>query len=86
MQAMADILKLRIIVPKQAVFAGALGAAYCALDGLGELADYHQAGAKLVIDKVYEPNPATFAEYDHLYDSFRILYQSLEPIFMNLNA
>lgn len=86
MQAMADILKLRIIVPKQAVFAGALGAAYCALDGLGELADYHQAGAKLVIDKVYEPNPAAFAEYDHLYDSFRILYQSLEPIFMNLNA
>ena len=86
MQAMADILKLQIKVPKSAHIAGAQGAAYCALAELGELHDFREIETNNSAGKVYDPNPDNFAEYDLLYHTFSSLYRTLEPYFRTLNT
>ena len=85
MQAMADILRVRVQVPRDAQSTGAAGVAYCALIGLGQVSGFDALQEQVELETCYDPNPAHFAEYDLLYHQFVRLYPLLSEVFDALN-
>ncbi|MGI8312267.1 M81 family metallopeptidase [Saccharopolyspora hattusasensis] len=59
MQMLADVLQMRIEVPRAPRYTGALGAYYCAMIGLGQIADYDSIVDEVPIERVFTPNPET---------------------------
>lgn len=86
MQALADILKMEVRVPTDASSTGAVGVAYCALIGLGVVADFEALADQVHIRAVYRPRPEYFEEYDLLYSQFARLYPVLGELFAALNS
>ena len=84
MQAMADILGVRIEVPKNPQHAGAVGGAYCALIGLGQLRDFSEADEKISAEKVFLPREEYRDLYDRQYIIFREIYPRLRDLFDDL--
>ena len=85
MQAMADILKIQIRVPRDTGNVGAVGVAQCALLGLGVRKNYEAVKSGILIQQIYNPNPENFQEYDLLYSQFQQLYGAMARIFERLN-
>jgi xylulokinase len=85
MQAMANILKIDIIIPENSENAGAIGAAYCALIGLGICKSFDTIKDHIKIAKVYHPDRSTFAEYDLIYEQYKQLHESMSWLFDALN-
>lgn len=85
MQIMADVLDVVIEVPPNARHAGAVGAAYCALIGLGVCESFEAANALTGVEARYTPNAANREVYDRLFAAFAGIYPSLQGIFAALN-
>ena len=75
MQAMADVLGVRIEVPKNPQHAGAVGGAYCALIGLGLVSGFEQADEKICAERVFTPRK----EYEALYQRQFEVYKEIFP-------
>ncbi|WP_210435109.1 FGGY-family carbohydrate kinase [Saccharopolyspora sp. ASAGF58] len=86
MQMLADVLQMRIEVPRAPRYTGALGAYYCAMIGLGQIADYDSIVDEVPIERVFTPNPENEAVYDRLYDVYRQLSPALRDVFDQLNG
>ena len=80
MQAMANVLKIDILVPKNAADAGAMGVARSIFSALGQEAEHAE------IERVYHPDLSTFAEYDLIYGQYKTLYSALSGVFDTLNG
>ena len=81
MQAMADILNVRIEIPKNPQHAGALGGAYCALIGLGLVRDFTEADEKITAERVFLPREEYRGIYDRQFAVFKELYPRTADLF-----
>ena len=70
MQMMADILQVEVCVPENARYSGALGAAYCAMIGLGLCRDFDECAEKVRIKKRFQPRPEYKEVYDQKWERF----------------
>lgn len=83
MQMLADVLQIPVAVPASNAHAGAVGAARCALLGLGL---WDGEAGQPDRRQHFTPRPECWEEYAPLYEAFTELYQRLEPIFTQLQA
>ena len=80
-QIEADVTGVPVVTTQQAD-AGALGAAILAGVGIGEFGSISEGiDATVVVDRIYEPNPANVTRYDELFKRYVALYESLVPNF-----
>ena len=86
MQILSDVLNMRVNVPKYTQHAGALGAAYCALIGLGIRKDLQEVAEKIVIERSYEPVPEAVRIYEEGREVFQSLHDLLFPLYSRLSA
>lgn len=86
MQSMADILNLRVEIPKNPQHAGAAGGAYCALIGLGQIRDLTEADEKITADRVFRPREEYRAMYDRQYGVYRELFPRTRDLFDTLSG
>ncbi len=84
MQAMADILNVRIEVPKNPQHAGAVGGAYCALIGLGLVRDFEEADKKITAERVFLPRDKYRAVYDMQYSVYTEIFPRNKDLFDRL--
>lgn len=84
MQMMSDIMNLPVYRTKNAMHAGAIGAAIAAGVGLG-LYKCDQIKDHIGIDKTFYPRQENVTTYDRLYGIFKKVYPSLKDIFADLN-
>jgi len=80
MQMLADVLGIVVEVPRNPRHAGAVGAAYCALIGLGLCSDFNEAKARIVIEKRYQPSPDTSAAYHKASHAYRLAFHALDGV------
>jgi len=86
MQMLADVLNIPVRVPEAPRHAGTVGAAYCALIGLGLCKNYEEASEKVRIARVLVPQPEAVAAYAAGFAVFRELHEMLSPLFKKLNV
>ena len=84
MQAMADILNVRIEVPKNPQHAGAVGGAYCALIGLGIVRDFEEADKKITAERVFLPREAYREMYDRQFEVYKEILPRTQDLFDRL--
>ncbi len=84
MQAMADILNVRIEVPKNPQHAGAIGGAYCALIGLGHVRDFSEADERITAERVFLPRDEYRAVYDRQYGIYKEIFPRTKDLFDRL--
>ena len=70
MQMLADMLNAEVVVPENARYAGALGAAYCAMIGLGLCEDFEECAARVRIKATYVPRKEAVEVYDRQWPRF----------------
>jgi xylulokinase len=86
MQMMADVLGIPVEVPENPRHAGAIGAAYCALIGLGLCHDFEEVKQRVRVEKTFTPRLENTATYDKMYKEFASLYSKLKSTFDALNG
>ncbi len=86
MQMLADVLQIKVQVPKKPRYAGAMGSYYCAMVGLGKMEGYNCAHNEVEIQKEFAPNPANEEVYTKMYMVYKDLYPTLKGIFERLNG
>ncbi len=86
MQILSNVLQTEVSVPQNNQHAGALGAAVCALVGLGEYRDLDEASAFVKEKRHFYPDASTAKVYDELTDLYAGLYKPLEHTFQKLNV
>ncbi|MEH7387636.1 FGGY-family carbohydrate kinase [Bacillus sp. JJ1521] len=85
MQIMANVLQIPVSVPSNPQHAGAVGAAYCAMIGLGIYEDFEEADERIMKDRIFLPRDEHLATYDRLFSVFKRIYPSLKDMYETLN-
>jgi len=80
MSILADILGITVEVPRDPRHAGAIGAAYCALIGLGVCKDFSEAKTRIVIEKRFEPHADTAQVYEKTCNAYKKVFKSLDGV------
>ena len=80
MQMMADVLQVEICVPDNARYSGALGAAYCAMIGLGLCRDFDECAEKVRIAKRFLPKAENKEVYEEKWERFKKTADALGQI------
>ena len=83
-QILADVYNLPILRVSLSAEATALGAAIAGGVGVGLYPDYGVAKALIPVTAAEQPNPASRARYEALYELFKASYVALEPIYEQL--
>lgn len=85
MQIVSDITQKEIETIKNPRTAGAIGAAFCALVGLGvyEFSDIKQF---ITVEKRYIPQKGNQVIYDELFDSYKEIYFALRKAYSHVNS
>lgn len=86
MQMLADILQITVEVPESPRYTGAMGAYYCAMVGLGRLADYNAIYDAVRIQRRFEPQKENAAVYDKLYEIYLQLHPALKGLYDEING
>lgn len=81
LQIMADVLGRPLHAVKDPQDAGAVGAAACALVGLGLQPDFSFLRERVVIERTCHPDLTRTAAYTNRYATFQRLYDALHPIY-----
>ena len=79
-QIIADVLGRPIASIHRPQDAAAVGAAACALVGIGAQADLRFVRDRVRVERTFAPDPARRAIHDDGYGRFRALYQALAPL------
>jgi xylulokinase len=79
-QIIADILGRPIGAIEHPQDAAAVGAAACALVGVGAQADLRFIRERVRVERVFEPDPARMAGHAGAFERFRRLYDALAPL------
>lgn len=85
MQMLADIMETPVRVIKDARYAATVGAAYCALIGLGVCFDYNETAQRVQVEKIFYPQKETKGIYRRNFAVFQQLHTILEPMFRQMN-
>ena len=80
-QIIADVLARPIASIRHPQDAAALGAAACALVGIGAQPDLRFLRDVVEVDRTYRPDPASRARLDAGFERFRHVYEVLAPLF-----
>ena len=80
-QIIADILGRSIGSIERPQDAAAVGAAACALVGIGAQPDLRFIRDRVRVERVFEPDPARHAAHEAGFERFRRLYGALAPLF-----
>lgn len=86
MQILSDVLQVPVDVPANPRFAGAMGAYYCAMIGLGHIENYDSLYDTVRIERSFKPNPANKEVYDKLYGIYVKLYPTLKGLCDEING
>lgn len=86
MQMLADVLQIQVEVPESPRNTGAMGSYYCAMVGLGHLADYDAIHDAVRIEKVFLPRKENRSVYDKLYRIYLKLYPALSGLYDEING
>ena len=81
MQMLSDVLEMPVQVIDSPRHAGARGIAYHVLKGLGIAKTYEEAGKDTASGALYLPDPGHAEIYRQGKERFRILYETLRPVF-----
>jgi xylulokinase len=84
-QIHADVLGVPVRQLADPTHAAARGPAFLALDKLG-IRSLEELAELVQIKRVYEPDPAHRAVYDHMYAGFRGVFESNKKVFAALNS
>ncbi|MUZ62190.1 xylulokinase [Agrobacterium vitis] len=84
-QIFADVLGVQIRQPHDPMKANARGAAFIGAVGLG-LIQFDEVARHVVIDRIYDPDPATQRLYDERFGIFTELHRRLAPLYKRLNG
>ncbi|MBA2718375.1 MAG: hypothetical protein H0U52_03890 [Chloroflexi bacterium] len=79
-QIIADVLGRPIASIERPQDGAAVGAAACALVGIGAQPDLRFVRERVRVKRTYEPDPARWAGYDAGYARFQRLYEALAPL------
>ncbi len=82
MQMLADVLRVEVCVPENARYSGALGAAYCAMIGLGVCENFDECARRVRMKETYMPREEAAEIYDRQWPRFWNVAQllgNLEP-------
>lgn len=85
-QIIADILGRPIGSIEHPQDAAAVGAAACALVGIGAQRDLRFIRDRVRIERVFEPDPLRHAAHEAGFDRYRRLYGALAPLFVDTSA
>ncbi len=85
-QIIADVLGRPIESIERPQDAAAVGAAACALVGIGAQRDLRFIRGLVRVERRHLPDPARRARYDESYERFRRLYAALAPLFAPAGA
>ena len=80
-QIIADVLGRPILTVAHPQDAGAVGAAACALVGLGLKPDFEFARSLAVIDREFAPNKGRSDGYQGRFETYQRLYEALAPLY-----
>jgi xylulokinase len=86
MQIFADVLGIPVEVPAAPNLAGAMGAVYSAMVGLGKIDGYSALRRVVPVVRQFEPRPEHAATYDRLYSVYTKLHPTLSALFAELNG
>lgn len=86
MHIIADITGKCFSVVKDPRNAGAVGAAVVALIGLGELPGFSAAKDFVQVERCYAPDPKNRRVYDHLFENYKRVYNSLKDTYIKANG
>jgi xylulokinase len=84
-QIFADVLGIPIRQLSSPIQVNAIGAAFIAYVGLGEL-NYNDLPSITQLRRTYTPNPATKNLYDELFGQFQFAYKRLAPFYKRINS
>jgi xylulokinase len=85
MQIIADVTGKKIVTTSQALNAGALGAAMCAMVGSGTLKDFEEIHALIQPSETFLPDTAHAEVYGQLFSQYRAVYQQLKIAYREIN-
>jgi xylulokinase len=86
MQIFADVLGVPVEVPAAPNLAGAMGAVYSTMVGLGVIDDYQASRRVVPVERRFEPRSEHAATYDRLYSVYTKLHPTLSELFAELNG
>lgn len=81
LQIMANVLDRPIEVIKHSQDAGAIGAAACAIVGIGKESNFDFVRDLVRVERVLAPDAESSATYKSRYQNYRDLYEALQPIY-----
>lgn len=84
-QIFADVLNLRVRQVECPIQANAVGAAFIGFVGIKALS-FSDIPQLIRIRRIYSPHPATRALYDDLFETFKVAYHRLAPLYRRLNS
>lgn len=85
MQIIADVTQRKIITTSQPKNAGALGAAMCAMVGIGTFKKFNEIQKIITTSEEFIPNLANKIIYDDLFISYQAIYHQLKNTYVNIN-
>lgn len=83
-QMLADVTGMAVRQPQAPIQANALGAAFVAGVGLGEL-DFSDVPSRCQQRQQFEPRQSMRALYDERFDTFKELHRRLAPVYRRIN-
>lgn len=86
MQILADVLQIKIEVPENPRYTGAMGSYYCAMIGLGYMENYDSVYDAVKISKVFMPEKDNAEIYNKLYNIYLKLYPNLKDLYGEING
>ena len=86
MQILADLMQVKIQTIEDMQYAGARGAAMCALVGLGIYGNFDRAAELIKVKKEFVPKESNFDIYNKLFSEYKGLYSALKDSYERVNA
>jgi gluconokinase len=83
LQVLSSVLDTELLVPTCAE-TPALGAAFWAMLGTGELPAYDDINSLVQISGSYQPNPEEVGTYNQLYDIYSRIYEAVLPLYNDI--
>ena len=84
MQMLADVLGIAVNIPEHPRHAGAIGAAYCALIGLGKCRGFSEARERIKIEKTFLPRLEISSAHQKNFTAYSALHKTLKSTFVSL--
>ena len=83
-QIFADVMNVEIKQVADPIYANARGAAWIAAVGLGEIT-FSDVPEMVEIKQVYAPRSESRGLYDERFDTFKMIYKKMSPVYKKLN-